>query len=115
MVITFTNTENQKNNLESNMSTIDLGDCENILRNNYNLTNQTIYFKKIDITQDGIKAKKVEYNAYNKLSGKNLEKLNLTLCEDTKISIIIIFEINGNIDKFNTSSGYFNDIYYAAA
>ena len=45
-VITFTNTENQKNNLESNMSTIDLGDCENILRNNYNLTNQTIYFKR---------------------------------------------------------------------
>ena len=49
MLITFTNTENQKNNLESNMSTIDLGKCELLLRNYYNLTNnQTIYFKKID-------------------------------------------------------------------
>jgi len=49
MLITFTNTENQKNNLESNMSTIDLGKCELLLRNYYNLTNnQTIYLKKID-------------------------------------------------------------------
>ena len=37
MVITFTNTDNQKNNLKSNMSTIDLGDCEELLRKNYNL------------------------------------------------------------------------------
>ena len=63
ILITFTNTENQKNNIQSNMSTIDLGDCEILLRNYYNLTNnQTIYMKKLDITQDGTKAKKVEYN-----------------------------------------------------
>ena len=43
MVITLTNTENQKNNLKSNISTIDLGDCEKLLRKYYNLTNQTIY------------------------------------------------------------------------
>ena len=73
MVITFTNTDNQKNNLENNMSTIDLGDCEELLRINYNLTNKTIYLKKIDITQDGMKAKKVEYNVYSTLSGNNLE------------------------------------------
>ena len=84
MVITFTNTDNQKNNLENNMSTIDLGDCEELLRINYNLTNKTIYLKKIDITQDGMKANKVEYNVYSKLSGNNLEKLNLTICENTK-------------------------------
>ena len=41
------------------MSTIDLGDCEKLLRNFYNLTkNQTIYMKKIDIIQDGLKTKK---------------------------------------------------------
>ena len=34
-------------NIESNMSTIDLGDCEKLLRKHYNLTNnQTIYMKK---------------------------------------------------------------------
>ena len=96
------------------MSTIDLGDCEKLLRNHYNLTNnQTIYMKKIDIIQDGMKAKKVEYNVYSKLSGKNLEKLNLSICENTKISINIPIQISDNIDKFNTSSGYFNDICYS--
>jgi len=70
--------------------------------------------KKIDITQDGITAKKVEYNLYSKISGNNLEKLNLTICEGTKISINIPIDINGNIDKLNISSGYFNDICYAA-
>jgi len=115
ILITFTNTENQKNNIESNMSTIDLGECEILLRYNYNLThNETIYMKKIDITQDGTKAKKVEYNVYRKLSSNKLEKLNLTICENTKISINIPYEINGNVDKYNTSSGYFNDICYVA-
>ena len=96
------------------MSTIDLGDCEKLLRNHYNLTNnQTIYMKKIDIIQDGMKAKKVEYNVYSKLSGKNLEKLNLSICENTKISINIPIQISDNIDKFNTSSWHFNDICYS--
>ena len=40
--------------------------------------------------------------------------MNLTICENTKISINVPFEINGNKDKLNTSSGYFNDICYAA-
>ena len=97
------------------MSTIDLGDCEDLLRIHYNLTdNQTIYMKKIDIIQDGMKAKKIEYNVYSKLSGNNLVKLNLSVCENSKISINIPYEINGNIDKYNTSSGYFNDICYTS-
>ena len=50
ILITFTSTDNQRNNIESNMSTIDLGNCEDLLRKYYNLTNnQTIYMKKIDI------------------------------------------------------------------
>ena len=115
LTITLTNIENQKNNIDSNMSTIDLGDCEDLLRIHYNLTdNQTIYMKKIDIIQDGMKAKKIEYNVYSKLSGNNLVKLNLSVCENSKISINIPYEINGNIDKYNTSSGYFNDICYTS-
>jgi len=72
VLIAFTNIENQKSNIDSNMSTIDLGDCETLLRNYYNLTNnQTLYIKKLDIIQDGMKAKKVEYDVYSKLSDKN--------------------------------------------
>ena len=95
------------------MSSIDLGDCENLLRYYYNLTNnQTIYMKKIDVIQDETKAKKIEFNLYSRLPNDTLEKLNLTVCEKTKIVMNIPIEINGNIDKLNTSSGYFNDICY---
>ena len=115
IIITLTTIENQKNNLNRNMTTIDLGDCETILRNDYNLTNnETIYMKKIDIIQEGMKAIKVEYDAYSKLSGNNLEKLNLTKCYNKKIFIYIPIEIKDNIDKLNTSSGYYNDICYTA-
>jgi hypothetical protein len=65
---------------------IDLGECENLLRNEYNLTNnETLYIKKLDIIQEGMKTLKVEYNVYAKLFGKNLIKLNLTICVKSKI------------------------------
>ena len=38
MKITLTTTQNQKNNTNNNMTIIDLGDCENLLRNYYNLS-----------------------------------------------------------------------------
>ena len=115
MTITLTTSENQKNNRYNNMSTIDLGDCEKLLRNHYNLLeNETIYMKKLDIVQEGMNIKKIEYDVYRKLPGNNLEKLNLTICGDTKITINIPIEILDNIDKLNTSSGYFNDICYVS-
>ena len=113
MTITFTTTENQKNNLYNNMTSIDLGECETLLRNFYHLSiNETLYIKKLDIVQEETKALKVEYDVYCKLNGKNLEKLNLTICGETKISLLIPFNINKDLDKFNTSSGYYNDICY---
>ena len=66
------------NDVNKNMTTIDLGECETLLRNHYNLTNnETLYMKKIDIVQEGMKALKVEYDVYCKLFGTNLIKLNL--------------------------------------
>ena len=117
ILITLTSIENQKNNIFSNMTAIDFGYCETLLRFNYNLTNnQTIYMKKIDIAQEGLKTKKVEYDVYIKSSENNLTKLDLTICGNTKIIIYIPIEINDNIDidKLNTTSGYFNDICYAS-
>ena len=58
-----------------------------------------------------MKTLKVEYDVYYKL-GSNLIKLNLTLCRKSKISISIPIVITENLDKFNSSSGYYNDICY---
>ena len=94
MTITFTTPQNQKSNLNNNMSTIDLGDCEILLRNYYNISiNETLYIKKIDIVQEGMKTQKVQYDVYCKLFGYNLIKLNLTACEKSKVSISIPIKV----------------------
>ena len=115
LTVTFTTTQNQRNNANNNISTIDLGECETLLRNSYNISkNETLYIKKIDVKQERMKIPKIEYDIYFKLPGKNLEKLNTSICHDTKISISLPIEINENIDEFNTASGYYNDICYTA-
>ena len=68
--------------------------------------------KKMDITQEGMKIPKIEYDVYSKLNGTNLIKLNLSICENTKISISVPVIISEDLDKLNTSSDYFKDICY---
>ena len=114
-IVTLTTTENQRNNRNNNMTSIDLGECETLLRNFYNISdNETLYMKKIDIIQDGMKTVKVEYDVYCKFSGMHLVKLNLTVCGKSKISLSIPIVINEPLDKLNTSSGYYNDICYTS-
>ena len=113
MTVIFTTTANQKKNINNNLTTIDLGDCETLLKNDYNISiNETLYMKILDIPQENMKTSKVAYDLYFKLFGENLIKLNLTACEKSKILIYIPFKITKNIDKYNISSGYYNDICY---
>ena len=110
---TITTSENQKRNININVTIIDLGDCEISLRDYYNISEtEKKKKKKIDIVQDGMKIPKVEYDVYCKLFGTNLIKLNLTVCENDKILIYMPYELNGNVDELNSGSGYYNDICY---
>ena len=113
ITITLATLENQRININNNKSSIDLGKCEILLRNYYNLSNnETLYLKKIDILQEGMVSTKVEYDVYCKLFGTNLTKLNLTACSNSMISISYVVELPENLEKFNHSSGYYNDICY---
>ena len=116
MTITLTTTENQKNQNNENINTtlIILGDCEDLLRQTYNISeDQKIFMKKIDIVQEGYEIPYIKYDVYSRINGSNnLIKLNLSVCENTKIDIIIPIIISENLDKLNTSSAYFNDICY---
>ena len=113
MTVTFTTPQNQRNNINNNMTAIDLGECESLLRIEYNISpNETLYMKKMDIVQEGMKTPKVEYDVYCKLFGTNLIKLNLTVCANSKVSIYTPIKITENLDKYNSSSGYYNDICY---
>ena len=114
MIITLTSTKNQKKEeKQGNMTTINLGDCENELKEAYNISyNETLYIKKIDVTEEGMMIPKIEFDIYYKLNGINLVKLNLSYCTNNKIDIFIPLKLTDNIDKFNSSSGYYNDICY---
>ena len=105
MTITLTTTENQKNNINDNITSIDLGECETLLRNYYNLTNnETLYMKIFEIEQEEMKIPKIEYDIYNKILGNKLEKINKSICENTKIYLLIPKEININNDILNSRS-----------
>ena len=115
MIVALTTQNNQRNNLYNNMSSIDLGKCEKLLKNYYNISyNDTLYMIKIDFIQDGLNITKVEFNIYHKLSGNKLEKLNKSICENNLIYLSVPIVIAEELDKLNTSSGYFNDICYTS-
>ena len=113
VTFTLTTVENQKKNVNNNITAVNLGDCENLLRNYYNISsNITLYMKKVEVAQEGMKIPKIEYDVYCKLFGDNIIKLNLTACENSKISILIPIELTESLDILNSSSDYYNDICY---
>ena len=62
-----------------------------------------------------MKIPKVEYEVYYNLYDQQLVKLNLSGCENIKIDILLPMKVDyEDIDKLNTSSGYFNDICYTS-
>ena len=55
MTVTFTTSENQKNNTNNNMTAINLGECEDLLRKEYSIpVVEYLYIKKIDVVQEGL-------------------------------------------------------------
>ena len=114
MIITISSIDNQKINKNKNITSIDFGQCESILINNYSKSNdKDLYIKIVQVSQEGMKIPKIEYEVYNKISPTNFQKLNLTeICGDKKIYLSIPMELTESLDKLNSSSGYYNDICY---
>jgi len=94
ILITLTTSYIQKNSMNSNMTSINLGDCEIELRKYYNISiNNTLYIKKLDVKQIGYKIPKIVFDVYCKLNDSNLIKLDLTICSNTNMDIYIPLEI----------------------
>ena len=83
------------NNEYKNFSSIKLGECENILKKYYNIDeNESLLIFKVDIYEEVL-------------------LLNLSICEDLKIELLLPCNIDeNNIFKYNSSSEYYNDICY---
>ena len=110
--IILTSTINQKNNEEENNITMDLGQCEDKLKKNYNIANnKPLYIIQIISEEIGMKIPKIEYQIYYLLENSDeLKQLNLDPCQGTKIDVSISVKIEGKLDKYNSSSDYYNNI-----
>ena len=84
----ITTTDNQKNsNYDSEISIIDLGECEKIIKRNISYEDDPtpLIILKIDIKKEDQKSTGVEYSVYNPYTK---EKINLDICSSTKITVI---------------------------
>ena len=112
LLISFTTTENQNEKENNYETTINLGKCESKLKDFYKIKNEsTLYILKIEIEQKWINIPKIEYEVYYPFNSTKMEKLNLSICENTKIEISIPLNISEeSIEQFNPKSNYYNDI-----
>ena len=107
----------QKSNINPNISSVDLGECEKRLKNNSGLSeNDDLIIFKVDIKNDNLSITYVQYEIYNP---KTLLKMSLDICKD----LLILINIPVNLDENTltmydslTQSGYnlfdINDVFY---
>ena len=112
------NTSNEDIDINSgtNLSSIYLGECENILKKYYNLDmNEPLIILQIDIIPITGMSNKVEYRVYD----QNYNMLDLSLCNENSISIyygtndninIELIELltQQNINIFDKNSNFYN-------
>ena len=109
IIYQITTTSNQMNNLYNNLSTINLGECENILKKEYNINhNNSLLILKIDIFKEGYLIPFISYDLFDPITKKNL---NLSFCANTTINLIIPVNIKEDeLFKYNISNDYYKDM-----
>ena len=110
--------EEQKNKENDRTSTIDIGECEDKLRDYYHIPDYyELLIFKVDIKQDCTTY--VQYEVYNPI---DLDKLDLTICEGIQISIDLPVKMAKDIEilyesldesgynLFDLNNTFYNDI-----
>ena len=105
--------DEQKNSNDNTISSINLGECEVLLKNK---SNNPLKIIKIDIKSDDLSSTYVQYEIYDSVTG---EKINLSICMDTQIKIyvpkILDNETYNNLldsgyNIFDSNDSFYNDI-----
>ena len=111
IIYQITTTENQKNKTYSNISTINLGECEDKLRTVYKIDkNLSLIIFKVDFFMTGLLIPVIGYEVYHPL---NFSQLDLNYCKDITIKLNIPVSINENdLYKHDPNSEYYNDECY---
>ena len=104
----MTTSDNQKNNTNKNMSTIDLGMCEDKLKTIYGIDKSLpLIIFKIDYFSPDTLIPIIGYEIYHPL---NKSKLDLKYCEEILIKLNIPVTIDeDNLFKYDPNSEFYND------
>ena len=104
----LTTSDNQVSNQYNNISSINLGKCEDILKEIYNISNtSSLIILKVDYFMDDFKIPIIGYEVFHP---ETKIKLNLGYCNNVTVDYNIPVDINEEeLDKYNISSDYYND------
>ena len=109
-VYQITSFDNQYFDEYLNISTINLGECEDKLRFVYNISYFVpLFIFKVDYFIEGSTSSIVEYEVYEPESNK---PLNLSYCKEIKLDIVIPVLINDSLFEYHASSEYYKDLCY---
>ena len=113
ITIQITTSDHMKNNKNRNISTLDLGRCENILRKEYKINNSIpLIIYKVDFKSNETLIPIIGYEIYNPLDNS---KLNLSLCNEALITLNVPVS-NANEDElylYDPNSAFYNDICFS--
>ena len=120
VVFQLSKLDEQKNNDNPNVSSIDLGICEDRLKTKYNISKEdSLIILKSDVKNDDFSAMYVQYEIYNPY---NLKKLNLSYCYDVKVEVNIPVNLDNytillydnlrqnGYNLFDSGSEFYNDV-----
>ena len=107
----ITTTFNQNNKEYPNISTIQFGESENIIKEKFNISqNDTLIIFKIEKYKAGLLIPLIDYEIFNP---KTKEKLDLNKYKISELNFNIKIPINineNNLFKYEQNSSYYNDI-----
>ena len=119
-ITTLENDKERKNNTSKIFSRIDLGECENILKENYNLNeNMSLIILKYEKLSNISSERSLQYEIYEPI---NMNRMNLSLCNDIPIDIYVplvlsdklknLYEELKNLgyDLFDINDDFYQDI-----
>ena len=117
VIIQLGTLDEQKDSSDKEVSNIDLGECENKLRTEYNISdNISLIVYKVDIKNSDLTATYVQYEVYHPITKI---QLNMSICNEMKIVIDTPVDIGNKMEELYNSlsdSGYnlfnSNDSFY---
>ena len=107
-VYQITSTDNQNNNDYDDISTIQLGECETILRQIYHIDNNlSLIIFKVDYFLPGISIPVIGYDIFHP---ENRSKLDLSYCKDSIVNFNLPVNVkDGELFKYDPNNEYYTD------